>query len=48
MVPQQMRCYKEVWDISEDNIIGLSSLIQTELWSDMFGENDRVQMEFLL
>jgi hypothetical protein len=40
MVPQQTRCYKEVMDISENNKIGLCSLIQTELWSDMFSEND--------
>jgi hypothetical protein len=39
-VPQQIRCYKEVKNITEDNIIDLCSSIQTETWMEVSREND--------
>jgi hypothetical protein len=38
--PQQTRCYKEVRNISEANIIGLCSSIQTETCIEVFRENN--------
>jgi hypothetical protein len=38
-VPQQIRCHKEIRNVSEVNIIGLCSLIQNETWIDVFQEN---------
>jgi hypothetical protein len=38
--PQQIRCYKEVRNVSEASIIGLCSSIQTETCIEVFGEND--------
>jgi hypothetical protein len=39
-VSQQIRCYKEIGNVSEANIIGLCSLIQNETFTDVFHEND--------
>jgi hypothetical protein len=38
-VPQQTRCYKEVRNISEVNIIDLCSSKQTETWIEVSREN---------
>jgi hypothetical protein len=47
--PQQTRCYKEAGNVSEANIIGLCSSVQTETWIEVFRENDtEKKMGFLL
>jgi hypothetical protein len=40
IVAQQTRCYKEVRDISEANLIGLSSSIQNENWIEVYREDN--------
>jgi hypothetical protein len=39
-VPQKIRCYKGIRNVSEATIIGLCSLIQNESRTDVFQEND--------
>jgi hypothetical protein len=39
-VPQQISCYKEIRNMSEDNIIVLCCLIQNGTWIDVFQENN--------
>jgi hypothetical protein len=39
-VPQEIRCYKEIRNVSEANMIDLCSLIDNETWIDVFQEND--------
>jgi hypothetical protein len=38
--PQQTKCYKEVRNVSEANIIDLCSSIQNETWIQVSREND--------
>jgi exonuclease III len=38
-VPSVKSCYKESRDLSEDNIIGLCTLIQSETWLEMLNES---------
>jgi hypothetical protein len=38
--PQQIKCYKEVRNVSEANIMGLCSSIQNETWIELSREND--------
>jgi hypothetical protein len=40
IVPQQTRCYKEVRDVSEDNLIRLCSSIQNENWIEVYREDN--------
>jgi hypothetical protein len=40
MKAQQTKCYKEVRNVSEANIIDLCSSIQNETWIDVSREND--------
>ena len=47
-VPQKTRCYKEVRNISEANIIGLCSSIQTETWIEVSRENEAEKMGLFL
>jgi hypothetical protein len=37
---EQTRCYKEIRNVSEANIIGLCSSIQTETWIEVSREDD--------
>jgi hypothetical protein len=37
--PQQTKCYKEVRNVSEANIIYLCSSIQNETWTEVSREN---------
>jgi hypothetical protein len=46
-IPQQIRCYKYVRNISETNIIGLCSLLQNEAWIDVFHKNGIPFTEYL-
>jgi hypothetical protein len=38
--PQQTKCYKEVRNVSETNVIDLCSSIQNETWIEVSREND--------
>jgi phosphoribosyl-dephospho-CoA transferase len=38
-VSQRIKCYEEIRNVSEANIIGLCSLIKYETWIDVFQEN---------
>jgi hypothetical protein len=40
IVPQQTRCYKEVRNVSEANIIGLCSSLQNETWIEVYREDN--------
>jgi hypothetical protein len=41
-IPQQIRCCKEIKNVSEANIIGLCILIQNVTWIDVFQEKNGI------
>jgi hypothetical protein len=47
-VPKQTRCYKEIRNVSEHNVIGHCSLKQMGTWSEVFREIDVNKIEILL